>query len=80
MICICDSRLNTSAISLKIIVQSPTFIKEIYGFCDVGEFEETTDKNEIQEWEKYKEQTHKLIENNIEFFTNLPEGYDNFIN
>lgn len=50
-------------------------IKVLYGFNDVGCFEETTDEQAIQKWEKYKDLTNAMIAENLDFFRNLPEGY-----
>lgn len=54
-------------------------LKELYGFDNIGSYEETTDIQEIQEWEDFKRKSEAMIVENLEFFKNLPEGYQDVI-
>ena len=60
---------------VELIKAKMMLIKVLYGFNDVGCFEETTDEQAIQKWEKYKDLTNAMIAENLDFFRNLPEGY-----
>ena len=50
-------------------------LKALYGFDNIASYEEITDIQEIQKWEKFKEESTAMIVENLEFFKNLPEGY-----
>lgn len=60
---------------VELIKAKMMLIKVLYGFNDVGSFEETTDEQAIQKWEDYKKLTNAIIAENLDFFGNLPEGY-----
>lgn len=60
---------------VELIKAKMMLIKVLYGFNDVGCFEETTDEQAIQKWEKYKDLTNAMIAENFDFFRNIPEGY-----
>lgn len=64
---------------VKLIKIKMELIRRIYGFGQIGDFEETTDQKEIARWEQYKAQADAWIQENMEFFRNLPEGYDEVI-
>lgn len=60
---------------VKLIKVKMMLLKFLYGFNDIGNFEETTDEQAIQKWKDYKELTNAMIAENLDFFRNLPEGY-----
>ena len=64
---------------VELIKVKMELIKRIYGFGEMGCFEETTDPEDIARWEQYKAQTNAWIQENMEFFRNLPEGYDEVV-
>lgn len=60
---------------VRLIEAKMMLLKVLYGFNDVGSFEETTDEQAIKKWEDYKKLTNAMIAENLDFFRNLPEGY-----
>lgn len=64
---------------VELIKSKMKVLKVLYGFNDVGNFEETTDVEAIQKWENQKVLVEAMIVENIDFFNNLPEGYSEAI-
>lgn len=54
-------------------------LKELYGFDNIASYEETNDIQEIQKWKRFKKESTAMIVENLEFFRNLPEGYQDVI-
>ena len=54
-------------------------LKELYGIDNIASYEETNDIQEIQKWERFKKESTAMIVENLEFFRNLPEGYQDVI-
>lgn len=54
-------------------------LQDIYGFKKVAEYSITTDDEKIRAWNKFNQETLKFIDDNFDFFSNLPSDYNDVL-